>query len=138
MINDLVNDLKRDEGFVPHAYQDHLGYWTLGYGFLIDERRDADMPKRIAEQWLIHEVVTRWNKLVVREPWLNTQPEDVRRALGNMAYQLGLNGVCNFKKMLKALKNGNRELAAAEALNSRWAEQTPRRARRVATLIRGR
>lgn len=26
---------------VPHAYQDHLGYWTIGVGRLIDKRKGA-------------------------------------------------------------------------------------------------
>ncbi len=42
MINELTADLKNDEGWRPFAYQDHLGFWTLGYGFLIDQRRGND------------------------------------------------------------------------------------------------
>ncbi len=137
MIDDLVNDLKRDEGWVPHAYQDHLGYWTIGYGFLVDERRDARLPRQIAEQWLAHAITTRWSQLTSRHPWIDFQPEDVQRALGNMCYQLGVNGVCNFRKMLAALKRGDRVKAAEEALDSKWATQTPERAKRVTDLIRG-
>ena len=28
----IYNQLKRDEGEILHAYQDHLGYWTIGVG----------------------------------------------------------------------------------------------------------
>jgi lysozyme len=38
--------------------------------------------------------------------------------------------------MLKALKEKNYELAYVEALDSRWAKQTPRRARSVAMVLR--
>jgi len=66
-----------------------------------------------------------------------SQPPDVRRALLNMAYQLGVSGLLNFSKMLTALQAGDREEAAREALDSLWAKQTPNRARRVALLLRG-
>ena len=139
MITQLVaQDLKRDEGWVPHAYQDHLGYWTLGYGFLIDERRGGRIPQHIANQWLEWEINQRWAKLTTELPWLEDQPEDVQRALANMAYQLGVGGVLRFRKMLEALRAGDREKAAEEALDSAWATQTPERAQRVARLIRGR
>lgn len=58
--------------------------------------------------------------------------------MANMAYQLGVSGVLRFRKMLEALRAGDREKAAEEALDSAWATQTPERAQRVARLIRGR
>lgn len=137
MIKDVVADLKADEGFVPHVYDDHLGYATLGYGFLVDKDKGGRIPQEVAEFWLLYEVEHRWADLLEKLPWLEGQPEEVQRALLNMAYQMGINGVCNFKKMLAALKAGKRAEAAMEALNSTWARQTPGRARRVAGRIRG-
>jgi lysozyme len=55
-----------------------------------------------------------------------------------MAYQMGVEGVCGFKTMLRCLEAGELEKAAGAALNSRWAKvQTPARAKRVAAMIRG-
>ena len=34
----ITADLKRSEGFVSNAYQDSEGFWTIGYGRLIDKR----------------------------------------------------------------------------------------------------
>src|SRR3546814_15181122 len=31
--------LNREEGRIPHAYPDSLGYWTIGVGRLIDKRK---------------------------------------------------------------------------------------------------
>lgn len=137
MIDDLVEDLKRDEGWRSYAYLDTEGFLTIGYGFLIDEKRGGELPRQIGETWLLIAATKRWNDLVTREPWLIQLPEDVQRALGNMAYQLGVNGVLKFRKMIQALRVGDREEAADEALDSRWAEQTPNRAKRVAAMIRG-
>jgi lysozyme len=47
-----------------------------------------------------------------------------------LAYQLGLTGVSQFQKMWMALSNGDFGLAAKEMLNSKWAKQTPNRAKR--------
>ena len=116
---------------------DHPGFWTIGYGFLIDERKHGEIPREIADQWLVYAATVRWQSFVARQPWVLEQPEDVQRALGNMCYQMGVAGVENFKKMLAALADGDRELAAKEALDSRWAVQTPNRAQRVTDLMRG-
>ena len=137
MIPKLIEDLKSDEGWRPFAYEDHLGFLTIGFGFLIDERRGGELPVEIAEDWLTYAAIKRWDELRVALPWLDLMAEDVQRALANMAYQLGVNGVLRFRKMLAKLKQGNRAAAAAEALDSRWAVQTPRRAKRVTDLIRG-
>ena len=130
MIDELTEDLKSDEGWCPFVYDDSLGFKTLGFGFLIDQRRGGEIPMPIAEAWLTYVATERWNQLVSKQPWLNEQPSDVQRALGNMAYQLGVNGVCRFKNMLKALKAGDGKAAAVAALDSRWATQTPKRARK--------
>ena len=137
MIDDLIVDLKNDEGWEPSAYKDSLGYLTIGYGFLIDDRKGGEIPRHIAEDWLRYAAMIRWNTLVSAKPWLNDQPEDVQRAVANMAYQLGVNGVLNFKKMIAQLEVGNRDMAALEALDSKWAGQTPNRAKRVTDLMRG-
>lgn len=137
MIDELINDLKHDEGWEPSAYEDSLGYLTIGYGFLIDDRKNGEIPRHIAEEWLRYAAMIRWNNLVSARPFLNDLPEDVQRSLANMAYQLGVNGVLNFKRMLAALESNDRVLAATEALDSRWNTQTPNRAKRVTDLMRG-
>ena len=136
-IYELVEDLKRDEGWRSCAYQDHLGYWTIGFGFLVDSRKGGGLPKQIGEEWLALLVARTWEAFTELEPWVHDQPDEVKRALGNMAYQLGVQGLRNFKKMLAKLEAGDRAGAADEALDSKWAKQTPERARRVAALLRG-
>jgi len=136
-ITTLLDMLRSDEGWQASAYQDHLGFWTIGYGFLIDSRKGGALPKEIAEAWLLYAANVRWGALTKALPWLLDQPEEVQVALGNMAYQMGVNGVLNFRKMLAALEAGDRKQAAVEALDSTWAQQTPSRAKRIAALIKG-
>lgn len=137
MFDELLDDLKQDEGWEPSVYKDSLGYWTIGFGFLVDPEKNGELPIEVGEYWLKYAAERRWNQLRWLHPWIAQQPDDVQRALANMAYQMGAGGVSNFKNMLAALQAGDREKAAAEALDSRWAIQTPNRAKRVTDLIRG-
>lgn len=137
MLAKLLADLRDDEGWRDSPYRDSLNFLTIGYGFLIDERKAVKMPRAVGNLWLELIAQEKWADLVGRVPSLSTQPEDVQRALGNMAYQLGADGVLGFRTMLAALAVGDRSKAAEAALDSKWASQTPARAARVAALIRG-
>jgi lysozyme len=131
----LRDQLIKHEGVVLHAYEDHLGYLTIGVGRLIDKRRGGGISKSEAMYLLdqdIYRVVTNLNE----EHGFHDFPAPVKEALANMAFQLGHRGVMNFKKMWQALRERDWGRAADEALDSRWAEQTPRRAQEVAQMIR--
>ena len=133
---DIRNDLIRDEGWKPTVYDDHLGFATIGYGFLVDQRRGGGMPKEVGDYWLDMLIARQWNELCRDYPWFIDAPAPVQRAVQNMRYQLGRGGLAGFRRMLAALALGNYVEAAREALDSRWAQQTPHRARRVAALMR--
>lgn len=147
-VQQIRDELIRDEGFRGLAYDDATGqtvrkgttlegFVTVGYGFCLDGDRGRPIPEPIADAWLDWLIVETGKALDARIPWWRQQPEDVQRALVNMAYQLGVSGLLNFRKMLSALQIGDRAEAARQALDSRWARQTPNRANRVAAMIRG-
>lgn len=46
----LRDSLALDEGRVPYAYRDSLGFWTVGVGRLIDKRKGARLPADILAQ----------------------------------------------------------------------------------------
>jgi lysozyme len=120
-----------------HAYEDHLGYTTIGYGRLIDERRGGGITDAEAQMLLSNDIARVIGDLEYTAPVLHTLPEGVQHALVNMAFQMGVNGLMAFRRMWAALEQGDWELAAEEALGSRWAEQTPRRAHEIAGMIAG-
>lgn len=132
----LITDLKRDEGFVPYAYEDSLGYLTIGYGTLID-KRGGGIPEDIAEILLTRHISSTIDALNKQLPWLAKHPENVQRALANMAYQLGVAGLLKFKTTLRLVEQKRYNQAADNALLSLWAKQTPNRAQRVTDLLRG-
>ena len=57
-------------------------------------------------------------------------------ALVCMVFQIGAVGVSKFKATLQALESGDYATASRQMLNSKWAKQTPARAKRIANLIK--
>ena len=133
----LRDQIKQDEGWSAHPYYDHLGYLTIGYGFLIDDRRRGNgMPREAGDLWLERELMLLHQRLTHALPWFDSAPDAVQEALINMAYQMGVGGLLGFRKTLARGEQGEWSAMADEALRSRWATQTPKRARRVTDLIR--
>lgn len=133
MMQDLIEDLKRDEGFRSHPYKDTVDKWTIGYGRNLD---DVGISRAEAEYLLNHDVGIAYEETRADYPWIKEAPLDVQRGLYNMAFNMGRNRLSGFKKMLAALEDGNYGKAADEALDSKWATQVGARATRIANLFR--
>jgi lysozyme len=134
-VGKIRDQLIKHEGVVLHAYEDHLGYLTIGVGRLIDKRRGGGLTRDEA-MFLLDRDISRVVNDLRKEPGFTEFPPTVKEALVNMAFQMGHRGVMNFRKMWTALREHDYERAADEALDSRWAEQTPSRANEVAEMIR--
>jgi lysozyme len=135
----LLEQLKRQEGWRDHAYQDHLGYWTIGYGRLIDKKRGGRITRVEGEMLLVNDIREVIVGLRQNLPWFDSQPDHVKQALANMAFQMGVAGLLKFRRTLAMVEAGDYDAAADNALSSLWArEQTPRRAREVLDVLRGR
>ena len=126
---DLIEQLKRHEGFRSHIYQCTGGCNTIGYGTNLD----AGITQDQAEDMLKRAVNDISLKL---DPYIRTYPSNVQKCLINMGYNLGVTGVLNFKKMFAALDAGDYARAADEALDSKWATQVPNRAIEITDIIR--
>lgn len=134
----ILADLDRDEGTVLHAYQDSLGFWTIGTGILIDQRRGGGITEDENLYLLTNRVQRAAAELDTHAAWWRGVCNAWQRALLNMTYEMGIGGVLGFPKMLAALQAGDGETAATDALDSLWArEQSPLRAQRIAVLLRG-
>lgn len=133
MIKELTSQLRRDEGVKPTAYQDHLGFWTIGVGRLIDPRKaGAGLRPDEIDYLLRNDIQDRINALRKALPWFDDLTEPRQGVLVNMAFQLGTAGLLEFKKTLALIQNGDYGKAAMQMLTSKWAQQTPERARRLA------
>ena len=132
MNDQLVNQIKRHEGLVKHAYQDHLGYWTIGYGRLIDEKLGGGISIDEASFLLRNDITKCYNDLAYAHPWIDDLDAARRDVLINMCFNMGLTRLSKFVKTLAAIRAGEYEVAASEMLDSRWASQVGKRANELA------
>lgn len=121
-MRELLEEIKVNEGFVGTVYKDTLGFDTIGYGTKLPLSKDE--AEVVAEMRLKAKI----KELEAKEPFVNKLPLDKQAVVIEMSYQMGVNGVLKFKKMWKALKEGDYETASKEMLDSRWYVQTPNRA----------
>ena len=126
----LIEMIKKHEGFRGMPYNDSLGFPTIGYGTKLP------ITEEEAELLLKHRLDEKILKLSEKEPFYLELPEKAQEVVANMAYQMGVGGVLKFKKMWAALKEGDYKKAANEMLDSRWAKQTPNRAKELAEIMR--
>jgi lysozyme len=132
----LRDQLIRDEGDIPHAYQDSLGYWTIGVGRLIDGRKGGGLSKEERMFLLDNDIKAKSAELFERIPWA-TKLDDARQGvLLNMAFNLGVPGLLKFKNTLAMVHAGEYEAAAKAMLQSLWAKQVGARATRLAEQMR--
>jgi len=129
---DLKEQLKRDEGVVNHAYEDSLGFLTIGVGRLIDSRRGGGLAPDEIEYLLTNDVIEKSRQVLAAFPWATKLNEPRRAVLINMAFQMGIRGLGGFHRMLGSIEDGQYSEASMEMLDSLWAQQTPERAKRLA------
>jgi len=132
MVANLAQQLRRDEGTKPSAYQDHLGFWTIGVGRLIDARKGGGLRPDEIEYLLANDIKDRARALLAALPWFGALDDARQGVLLNMAFQLGTAGLLMFKKTLEQVRLGHYKTASVMMLQSKWATQTPERAARLA------
>jgi len=132
-VKDLLESIKKHEGFVEHVYDDSLDIPTIGYGFAI---KDLVLDEDIAEEILIRKLEKLKRNANSRFQWLEDMPQEIQAVVLNMCYQLGVTGVSKFRKAISALQEGEWHEAADEMLDSLWARQTPNRAEELSNIVR--
>lgn len=132
----LLQQLDHDEGNVLYAYQDSLGYWTIARGVCIDRRKNCGITQEESDYLTLNRIKLVVEQLSQHLSFWDRLSEARQIALADMAYELGINGLLDFKAMLAALDRENWIEAYTEALDSKWARQVPSRANRIATILK--
>lgn len=131
----LRADLERHEGRRYSAYQ-VAGLWHIGVGRLIDARAGGAVSDDEIDTMRDNDINRHVDDLYKVFPWVRELTEARQRALANMAFQMGVPRLREFKKMLACLQAKDWLGAYQNALASVWAEQTPERAKEVAAMLR--
>tara|TARA_R100001594_G_C3991122_1_gene252430 strand:+ start:490 stop:924 length:435 start_codon:yes stop_codon:yes gene_type:complete len=129
----LIESIKKHEGFRGKVYKCTEGYDTIGYGFAI---KDLVLSEDIASIILQRKVESLVRSIEFKFEWYEDLPLIVQEFVIEVCYQLGVTGFSKFKKTIEHLKNEEWELAADECLDSKWAKQTPNRAKALSNKLR--
>mgnify|MGYP003144278056 CR=1 FL=1 len=129
----LKDSIKQHEGYVGVVYKDSLGIDTIGYGFAIkDLELDEDICNEILERKLKHLE----SMVKLKFGWFPFVPEEIQHVVMEMCYQLGITGFSKFVKTITYLKDKDFKNASIEMLDSKWAKQTPNRAKELSDRVK--
>lgn len=154
----IPQSLKQNEGKRLGAYVDTTGNRTVGYGFNMDSGiakrvwEKAGVSSKFDEVYNGRDAITDAEAEALGLATYEVAIDDAKslypdfedysprrqEALLDLSYQLGGNTLRDFKKANTAIRAGRWTEAARELLKSKYAKQTPNRARRIARdLING-
>lgn len=148
----IIDLLEFEEGWRDRPYLCSENYPTVGYGFKLGPKWEHSLkdfqrmfafslPKPVGDFWLGY-LTEKLALEIASHPatkaaWAACAGNLPRQAvLLSMAFQMGLDGLAKFLATLNHIAKGRFELASRTMMQSRWAEQTPRRARRHAEQMR--
>tara|TARA_R100000700_G_C3104941_1_gene100418 strand:+ start:86 stop:520 length:435 start_codon:yes stop_codon:yes gene_type:complete len=139
MYEELKEEIKLHEGFVPKTYLDSLGKRTIGYGHLCVEPEQWDDDKEYTKEELNVVFEKDFNEALKNAEHLISDRsinDTAKEVIIEMVFQLGIGGVGKFKNMWSALDREDYGEASFQMLDSLWAKQTPARAGKLAGKMR--
>jgi lysozyme len=143
-ISDLLLPLlRKEEGLRLTVYDDAtglaivpgtrvLGHPTIGIGRALDV---CGISSGEADLMLENDVAKVVALLNLHIPWWQGLSPNRQTVLAAMAFQMGVAGLLAFQNTLAAVQRGDYRTAAGGMLASRWASQTPARAKRMADMM---
>ena len=134
----LKKRIKKNEGFSRKPYKDQLGFLTIGFGHLVLSNEKHLLNKKINKKELEKIFINDFNKALNDfNNFLKPLSSNIKESelLIEMVFQIGIEGVLKFKKLLFNLNKGNKHLVCFEMMNSLWYKQTPHRVKNLITIF---
>ena len=132
--------IMKHEGFRSQPYRDTVGKLTIGYGRNLDDVGISELEGRVLLEQDLLKAAEQLNKLMQDEvlaKHFDSQENAARSfVLIEMIFNMGVGTFKKFKNLIAALNDQNWEKAAAEMLDSKWAEQVGQRAKTLAEVMR--
>ena len=134
MINEdrLIKQLLVHEGLKLQPYYCTSDKLTIGVGRNL---QDIGISEDEAEYLLRNDIDRCISQCETAFEWYEEAPEMVQEAVINLVFNMGLSKFKAFKLTIGHLEAGRYELAGAELLNSRYAQQVGQRSIDVANQI---
>ena len=128
----MVRQLRLHEGERLKPYRDTVGKLTIGVGRNLD---DCGISAQESAILLANDIGDMERELQRALPWVARLDEVRARVLVDMAFNLGIVGLLNFKRTLAAVEAGDYQQAATMMLDSKWAKQVGGRAERLSRMM---
>ncbi len=148
MNKELIEQLKRDEGFRQYAYADTEGVMSIGYGYNLvanplklslehlKKMRNDGISEQSAEDILIICANNAEHECEQNFPWWGKLSINRQCVLINMCYNMGIKKLLKFKITLSLIEKGDYTEASKQMLKSKWAKQVGNRALRLSEKMR--
>jgi len=135
----LLKSVRDHEGYRDQVYLDSLSKRTVGVGHLCVEEFWED-DKKYSEKFLMEILEKELENAISGAEELLKEcnlPSLANEIVVEMVFQLGKTGVSKFRNFLAALQGDSPQWlkASEEMLDSRWAKQTPNRAKGMSEVI---
>ena len=132
-LNDLKQQLIKHEGLELLPYKCSAGYLTIGVGRNLESR---GITYDEAMYMLENDLVLFQAELLKNFPVIDRLDVVRQYTLVNMALNLGITKLRQFKLMWAAIEDEDFERAAQEMLSSKWANQVGKRALQLSEQMR--
>ncbi|WP_444942728.1 glycoside hydrolase family protein [Microbulbifer sp. ZKSA006] len=120
------------EGFREKPYRCTAGKLTVAFGRNLD---DVGLSREEGEILLANDIEVSLAILQDRVDGFDCLSQVRQAVLVDMCFNLGWPRLSGFKRFLAAVEDGDYSEAAKEMLDSKWARQVGRRARRLADMM---
>ena len=126
----LLNSVVKHEGFRAYPYKDTTGVTTIGHGLTWLSVAESTLVVQVRLSEIGDHLDGRLN-------FFKVLPDGMKEILVEMAYQMGVEGLMGFPKMLHAMAVEDWEKASNEGLDSKWATQdSPLRAQEMMAIVK--
>ena len=144
----VIDLLKKHEGFRSRVYRCTANKETIGYGynldanplhltvFELDRLKNKGIAEKTAENLLIDQVYKIKFELDKEIHWWLKINQTRRDVLIDMAYNLGVGGLMQLKKILDKIEEGDYSQASIAMLDSKWSKQVHGRANELSEMMR--
>lgn len=120
MTPDGIAKLKEMEGLRLKPYLDTVGKTTIGYGRNLS---DVGISEHEAAILLNNDIERATAQCRATFDWFDALDATRQDAIVNLAFNMGINGLKGFSKMLDAISRQDWKQAALELADSKWAKQ---------------
>jgi len=128
----MVRQLRLHEGERLKPYRCTAGKLTIGVGRNLEDR---GISREESAMLLANDIADMERELQRALPWVARLDEVRARVLVDMAFNMGIVGLLNFKRTLATVEAGDYQQAATMMLDSKWAKQVGGRAERLSRMM---